>query len=182
MATTSFNLGHAELARALRALRLGVDASDLHGSLTGYLCCGGEAGPDDWLDALQYEVDAPAAGDATLRRLYRVCAAQFAGVQVWVDPLLPSGGVPLQQRAEAFVEWCRGFLGGCGLAGAHAAGWSSQAEEILADFALIAATPFECSRPDEDARALADLVDFVRTGAALLHREARLQVPRRRLH
>ena len=36
-------LSHSELAHALRSLPLGVTASDLHGSLTGYLCAGADA-------------------------------------------------------------------------------------------------------------------------------------------
>ena len=36
-------LTHAELAQAIQSLRLGTDASDLHGSLTGFLCAGGRA-------------------------------------------------------------------------------------------------------------------------------------------
>ena len=55
-------LSHSELAHALRSLALAVTASDLHGSLTGYLCAGADAGPDDWLDAL--ELGFEAAGEA----------------------------------------------------------------------------------------------------------------------
>src|SRR3546814_7650989 len=41
--------------------RLAVDASELHGSLSGFLCAGGEARSDDWLQRLT--LDGP-AGDA----------------------------------------------------------------------------------------------------------------------
>src|SRR3546814_14735519 len=41
--------------------RLAVDASELHGSLSGFLCAGGEARSDAWLQRLT--LDGP-AGDA----------------------------------------------------------------------------------------------------------------------
>ena len=64
-------LSHSELAHALRSLPLGVTASDLHGSLTGYLCAGADAGPDDWLDALELGFgESGLAGNAALRRLH----------------------------------------------------------------------------------------------------------------
>ena len=48
---------HAQLGDLLATLRFGVDPSDLHGSLTGYLCAGGHADARDWLAALQIETD-----------------------------------------------------------------------------------------------------------------------------
>jgi uncharacterized protein YgfB (UPF0149 family) len=161
------------IANALRPLGLGSSASDLHGSLTGYLCGGAEAGADDWTDALQLDFDVPAgAGADALERLYRLCRAQFEGPRTKVDPLLPPRSAPLPERADALVEWCRGFLGGFGLAGASArAALPTDASEILADLGTIAASRFECGDGDEDEQALADVLEFVRIGAALLHRE-----------
>lgn len=171
---------HAELARTLAALRLGVHASDLHGSLTGYLCAGGHAGADDWPAALRLDFDdAALTRDAVLQRLYRSCREQFEGPCADVTPLLPGAGTPLAQRADALVEWCRGFLGGCGLAGAlsHRT-LSADANEILADFHTIAATRFETTDNAEDERAFGDVLDFVRTAAALLHRDVNAAGPR----
>lgn len=171
---------HAELTRTLAALRLGIHASDLHGSLTGYLCAGGHASADDWPGALQLDFDdATLARDAVLRRLYRSCREQFEGPCADVSPLLPVAGTPLAQRADALVEWCRGFLGGCGLAGALShRSLSADASEILADFNTIAATHFDATDSAEDERAFADVVDFVRTAAALLHRNVNAAGPR----
>jgi uncharacterized protein YgfB (UPF0149 family) len=161
------------IADALRPLRLGVSASDLHGSLTGYLCAGAQAGADDWPAALHLEFDAPdAAAAEALRRLYRLCRAQFEGPRADVDPLLPSRAEPLARRADALVEWCRGFLGGFGLAGVtERTALPADASEILADFGTIAASRFDYADNAEDEQALTDVIDFVRIGTALLHRE-----------
>ena len=167
-------LSHSELAHALRSLPLGVTASDLHGSLTGYLCAGADAGPDDWLDALELGFgESGLAGNAALRRLHDACRAQVAQVPADIDPLLPAPGAGLPQRAAGPVEWCRGFLGGFGLGAAHGAPLSAEANEILADFGTIAATRFDYSGTAGEARALADVIDFVRSAGAMLCRQMR---------
>jgi uncharacterized protein YgfB (UPF0149 family) len=176
-------LGHSELAQALRVMRLGVDASDLHGSLSGYFCGGGDPGEGDWLAALALEPDDPAvARSVSLRRFFRECRAQFAQSPASVDPLLPRAG-GLAQRAAALAEWCRGFLGGFGLSGAATrATLSAEASEILADIGTIAGTNFEPGDSREDAAAFEDLLDFARMAAAVLYRERQRGVPARSLH
>ena len=116
-------LTHAELAHALKTLRLGMGASDLHGSLTGYLCAGGSAGVEEWPAALEIEPDPIQSGsartlhDETLRQLYRDCRAQLDDPDLGFEPLLPASDAPVETRADSLVEWCRGFLGGVGLSG-----------------------------------------------------------------
>jgi uncharacterized protein YgfB (UPF0149 family) len=173
------NLTHAELTDALRVLRLGVDASDLHGSLSGYLCAGGDAGSGDWTEALQLGFDEPdLARNPTLERLYRQCRAQFAEDPASVDPLLPADAAGVPRRADALIEWCRGFLGGVGLSGATSrTDLSAEAREILSDLGMIAASSLEYADARDDARALEEVLVFVRAGSAMLHRELR-QRPR----
>jgi uncharacterized protein YgfB (UPF0149 family) len=166
-------LDYSEFAKVLATLRLGVEASDLHGSLTGFLCAGGCASIDDWLDVLALDPEGSRLSrHAALQQLFRNCSAQFDGPRANIAPWLPAAGEPLAQRADALVEWCRGFLGGFGLAdAAQRLALSADANEVLADFGTIAASRFDCSNSREDERALADVLDFVRTGGALLHRE-----------
>jgi uncharacterized protein YgfB (UPF0149 family) len=167
------SIDHSELSRALATLRLGVDASELHGSLTGFLCAGGRASTDDWLDLLALEPDSVGvARDAALQTLFDACCAQFEGVHADVEPLLPQAASSLAQRADALVDWCRGFLGGFGLAGAtQRLALSTDANEVLADFAKVAAARLDYTDTTEDEEALADVVDFTRIGSAMLHRE-----------
>src|SRR5436305_13214851 len=106
-------LTHAQLGEMLSRLRLGVGASDLHGSLTGYVCGGGNAGARGWLDALELKPEAHAnLPDAALTRLYEDCVAWFEDPELRFEPLLPETDTTLDARADALVEWCRGFLGG----------------------------------------------------------------------
>jgi uncharacterized protein YgfB (UPF0149 family) len=166
-------LTHAELARALESLRLGMSASDLHGSLTGYLCAGGRAGEGDWPAALEIEPDPKmAAYDEILRRLHRDCRAQLDDPDLGFEPLLPASDAPVERRAEALVEWCRGFLGGVGGAGAATPNaLSTDANEVLADLGRIAASRFDYDDDEEDDNALSEVLEFVRVGVLLLHTE-----------
>ena len=163
-------LTHAELTRASQTLRLGMGASDLHGSLTGYLCAGGRAGAEEWPAALELELE-PKADPEVLRRLYRYCRAQLDDPDLGFEPLLPESGASVEQRADALVEWCRGFLGGVGLSGATLGALSPDATEVLADIGRIAASRFDYEDDEEDESALSEVLEFVRVGVLLLHTE-----------
>lgn len=174
--TATLPITHAQLGELLTTLQFGVDPSDLHGSLTGYLCAGGHADARAWLAALQLETDATEAAVATnagpLQQLFRECSAWLDDPDLRFEPLLPAADTPVEVRADALVEWCRGFLGGVGLAGkAEANGLSSDGAEILRDFSTIAASHFEYSDSEEDESALAEVIEFIRAGVLLLHTE-----------
>jgi hypothetical protein len=166
-------LTHAELGAMLSRLHFGVGASDLHGSLTGYLCGGGRADAHSWLSALRLD-DAQTLHSLTpdLARVYEDCRAALSDPECRFEPLLPDPDANLQARADALVEWCRGFLGGLGLAGiSPRRDLSADATEILQDFGTIAATRFEYADAEEDETALAEVIEFVRVGVLLLHTE-----------
>ncbi len=177
-------LDHATLANVLEKLRLGVNASDLHGSLTGFLCAGAQVNGDDWLDLLQLDPgDDTVVRNETLQRLYRDCRSQVDDGSARIKPLLPARTAPLAARAIALVEWCRGFLGGFGLGGASRRGpLSDDATEILHDLGVIAASHFDVAAHGEDAQALADVIDFVGTACAVLRREVRSHKPAPSVH
>lgn len=162
-------ISHRELSETLSRLQTGVNASDLHGSLTGYLCAGGVTTAEDWTDALALDLDMT-GGDEVFAQLYRICRQQLDDAELAFEPLLPSDEIALGVRAEALVDWCRGFLGGIGLAGTGRLGdgMSKDAREIVQDFSNIAASNLEYTGSEEDERALAEVVEFVRVGVLLL--------------
>ncbi|MBS0589319.1 MAG: UPF0149 family protein [Proteobacteria bacterium] len=169
-------ISYSELDQALAQARTGIGASDLHGSLTGYLCGGGDADAQHWFDALELshveDDGAVVLPGALLERLYRDCAAWLSDPEIAFEPLLPAAEASLEARADALIEWCRGFLGGFGLAGKNpSASLSSDAREILTDFGTIAATRFDYAGNEDDETALAEVIEFLRIGALLLHAE-----------
>jgi uncharacterized protein YgfB (UPF0149 family) len=164
---------HAQLGEMLANSHLGVGASDLHGSLTGYVCAGGSAGARGWLAALELETETNAdLPHAAFARLYEDCVAWFDDPELRFEPLLPETDSALDARVDALVEWCRGFLGGLGLAGISSRPvLSADAAEILQDFGTIAGSRFEYADAEEDENALAEVIEFIRVGVLLLHAE-----------
>jgi uncharacterized protein YgfB (UPF0149 family) len=80
----------------------------------------------------------------------------------------------LLDRSAALFDWCRGFLGGFGLAAGNQPPLSEEGSEALADLArLAAATPQE-DGDDEDEEALVEIEEFVRVAALLLHGDCAL--------
>src|ERR1700722_6276310 len=176
--TAKNGISHAELGKELVRLHVGVGASDLHGSLTGYLCAGGRTDVRHWLQALESDSPPNAASHMALDRVFADCNAALDDPELRFEPLLPDAETPIDTRADALVDWCRGFLGGLGLGGKSGASVSDDAWEILRDLGTIAGSRFEYENAEEDESALAEVVEFVRVGVLLLHAE--MGVPQQR--
>lgn len=157
---------YAHWSGLLQQARLGVTPAELHGSITGFLCAGWGGRSPELLAALALDVG---AADAALHALIdrsAVAIAERLRRSEMVEPLLPDA--PLRVRANAMVDWCRGFLGGLGLTGLlDAAGQAPAERDLLAGFGHIAAMPVECA--DDDAAALDELLDYIRAGVRQLY-------------
>jgi len=168
-------IGYDELDAAAARLQLAEDASGLHGSLCGFLAGGGRMGKQSLVEALHMDAEAatPSASDqALLERLVKQTETELADPELGFEPLMPADDRPLTERADALVDWCRGFLGGFGLGGAEThAKLSDEAQEILKDLGTIAASSFEFGDEAEDEDSLIEVHEFVRMGAMLLFAE-----------
>jgi hypothetical protein len=110
--------------------------------------------------------------------MFAECSAALDDPELRFEPLLPDAETPIDTRADALVDWCRGFLGGLGLGGGSGTSVSDDASEILRDLGTIAGSRFEYENAEEDESALAEVVEFVRVGVLLLHAE--MDVPQQR--
>jgi uncharacterized protein YgfB (UPF0149 family) len=161
----------AEVEAAVRQFGLGTDATELHGGLCGWLAGGGALTPT-WPGQVLADASLPAvAADEALDRLGRASAAQFEDRDFGFELLLPPADASLAARSGALFGWCRGFLGGFGLAAGAASSLSDEGREALADLArLAAATPQDDGEDDdEDEQAFAEIEEFVRVAALLIH-------------
>ncbi len=158
-----------EVDAACAELRLGVDASELHGGLSGWLAGGGDDGPA-WLGSVLADGDLPvvAAGGA-LDRLREATRSQLEDRDFAFELLLPEDDAPLSERSAALLGWCRGFIGGFGLGYGEGRGLSEEGSEALEDLARLAAAAPEAGDEEEDEAALAEIAEFVRVAALLLH-------------
>lgn len=160
------------------AIALGVDAFELHGSLCGYLCGGGHSDRGNWLHQLTLEQTAAMESDGALDRLYQATCQQLDAQDFEFVVLLPDDAQPLDTRADALVAWCRGFLGGFGLAAPPSTALSEDANEALQDIGRIAGSSLSYEGDEADEEALAEIVEFVRVAALLVHGDCVLGVRR----
>jgi uncharacterized protein YgfB (UPF0149 family) len=161
--------------------RMGIDAAELHGSLCGFLSGGGKLARHGWLTALALEAEGDALRpDGALDQLYCASCAQLADADLGFMLLLPDEDRSVDERAEALLGWCRGFLGGFGLSAGAEPALSPEAAEALEDLAKIAASRLSYDDPEGDEAALTEVAEFVRVAALLLHGDCVGSAPARR--
>lgn len=172
---------HDELAAELQALEAGIDPADLHGSLCGYLSGGGKHDRQGWLAQVMADpLLSPPDADGPLDRLYVASTRQLDSPDFEFEMLLPPDDRPVDERGDGLVAWCRGFLGGFGLAAGNAPPLSEESEEALADIARIAASDLSYEDPDADEDALEEVSEFIRVAVLLLHSDCVLGPRHRR--
>ncbi|GGA23965.1 UPF0149 family protein [Dyella nitratireducens] len=171
-------IGHDELDEVVAHLRLSIPASELHGSLCGLLAANGRPGKRSVLNALHLEVGSESVSEHdqdTLDQLVRQSEEELADPELGFEPLLPADDRPLPERADALVNWCRGFLGGFGLGGPDMHGkLSDEGREVLNDIGTIASSSLDFGSEEEDEDALIEVHEFVRMGAMLLFTECHI--------
>jgi yecA family protein len=149
-----------------------ADASvaELHGAMTGLLCADVHSTYEQWLAAVFTEGEAPLdhAAEAPLRTLFATTQQGLASGDLSFEPLLPDDDEPLSERAEALGYWCLGFLYGLGQTTGPRA-WSSEAEELLKDFADI--SRLEAAEDTDDENDYVEIAEFVRVGIQLIRHE-----------
>jgi uncharacterized protein len=159
----------AALEGEIRTLALSVPVSELHGSLCGWLA-GGGASDRQWLGKVLADPSLPEVSEGSaLDELRLASAAQLADRSFEFELLLPEPDASLAERSGALFDWCRGFLGGFGLAAGAAPALSEDSKEALADVAKLAAAQPQDDGDEEDEEALVELEEFVRVAALLLH-------------
>ena len=172
---------HGELADELRGLEAGVEPSELHGSLCGYLAGGGKHDRKSWLGLVMSDpMVSPPGADSPLDRLYTASTRQLESPDFEFELLLPPGERPVSERGDGLLAWSRGFLGGFGLAAGAEPPLSEEASEALADLARIAASDLSYEDPEADEEALEEVAEFVRVAVMLVHSDCVLGPRHRR--
>ncbi|RPE74857.1 UPF0149 family protein [Vulcaniibacterium tengchongense] len=169
----------AAVAAESRRLGLAASPSELHGALCGWLA-GGGASLREWPAKVLAEEAAPVPEEGgALDGLRLASAAQLEDRSFDFALLLPEAEASLGERSGALFDWCRGFLGGFGLAAGAKPPLSDESREALADLAKLAAAQAQSEGDEEDEEALAEIEEFVRVAALLLHGDCVLAARRR---
>lgn len=173
------SVSYDRLTEHADALGLPTDMAENHGILCGLLCGGAPRAEQLWLAELLEDHD-PNAPEVTRPRqdlgvLGAATREAIEGPGLGFAPLLPDDEHPLSERARALRDWCRGFLYGLGLSGVREL--SAEAGEALRDLSGIAAMGAQADGPadgeesEQDEEAYAELCEFVRVAAMLIHAE-----------
>lgn len=158
----------------LKRWNANVGAAELHGNLCGWLCGGTETEIERWQTRLGMEqaLGQASSDDAerVLDTLARVSWSQLENESFDFQPLLPPDSDAISKRTDALLSWSAGFLGGLGLAGYQPSPKDEGCAEFLDDLNRIARSEIEMrDDPEEDEAAYAELVEFLRMGALMVH-------------
>ena len=121
--------------------------------------------------------DEAAAGALLLERLTELLAqtrAILADTEFGFVPAAPGDTGSLGQQLEGLTDWCRGFLLGFSAGGnRELRALSPEAREFLEDMVQMSDAELEAEDGDAEgeARALAELVEYLRAGVQLLYDE-----------
>lgn len=173
-------------ASALQAeidqLELATTPWELQGALIGWIAGGGDA-DGEWLRKVIADPALTAVADGSaIDRFGRGTQARMEDNDLDLALLLPDEDASLQSRSAALFDWCRHFLGAFGLAAGAEPPLSDEGNEALQDLARLATATAEPEGDEEDEAALAEIEEFVRVAALLLHGDVAIANRRRQLH
>lgn len=159
----------SEVSDAIAAAGLAVSPAELHGALCGWFSGDGADAPDWLAQVMADDALLPPPRGGALDVMRAVSSTQLDDRGFGFELLLPASDAALAERSGALFDWCRGFLGGFGLAAGATPPLSDEGSEALADLARLAAAMPEDDGDDEDEEALAEIEEFVRVATLLIH-------------
>ena len=165
---------------AIALLALPISGSELHGVMCGYLSAGAIDQGNTYLRALIAKPDDAAGRSAmlVLFGVYAVSQQQIDGLGFEFQLLLPDDQEPLLHRAQAFSEWCEGFVQGIRMAGVDYNQLEDDdvqdAIQHMSDFADLDYQSLQFD--EEDERSLTEISEYARM--TVLHIHSDLQANR----
>jgi len=150
-----------------------LGAAELHGMVTAAVCVGPAS--DAWRRLLPTSMPGSPLAKAIDTLLSETAQAEQA---FEFSPLLPDEDAPLDERVEALAGWCRGFIDGLIAAGvSDPAALPGEAGEFLRDLQSIGEAEPPETPNEEDERAYAELVEYLRAGVGHVYEECRREPP-----
>lgn len=168
---------YAAATAALQTLSALGNAAETHGLLCALLSGNAALRQDAWLDSmLTKHLEAGdlnlAKAQKILGQLYDSTKAMFASENFALQLLLPGDEAPFEQRLEALVHWCQGFLSGINRVGLNVKAMSPEVADAMKDLHKIACLNYSDEVGDEASEtAYTELSEYVRVASMLLYGE-----------
>jgi hypothetical protein len=166
------------LSGALDKLETEIMPSEVHGTLCGLLCANTGSSADVWQQSLwphRKEGDLLAAeAHEVFGQIHDISRSQLNDPICDFQMMLPDDDDALDDRVHALGDWCQGFLIGLTLGGVKDFNpLPDDAREIAKDMLEIAraGTSYHLEGNEEDERAYAELVEYLRVGVLLINEE-----------
>jgi hypothetical protein len=162
---------YQQVAECMADLGLAVSVSELHGILCGYLSTGAKNDANTYLQTLMKQTATPNSDDMTsvLFDVFTISQQQIAAHGFELQLLLPDDCEPLVMRAQAFSEWCDGFIHGLRRTHVEYDDLTDEdaqdAIEHISAFAEMDCQEIICGEADE--RALMEVCEYTRI--AVIH-------------
>ncbi|MGC1182549.1 UPF0149 family protein [Legionella sp.] len=163
---------------AIVFLSLSSSASSLHGMMCGYLCAGADIQGESYLRALLNNKKDMQSRDAILAmfEVFSISQHQINHFDLGFQMMLPGEYEPLIVRAQAFSEWCEGFIQALMLSGVSIDQfYEEEAQDALQH--LIEFAELDCDTVDvneDDERALMEVSEYARMAVIRLHNDLKL--------
>lgn len=169
-------LSYDDLEACLRRVDAEISAAEAHGLATGLLVAGG----NDAEPLLKEALPNPDESDAlvgecrtALHDLFRQVADDLEDAELGFDPLLPSDGKPLRERAGALRDWCAGALYGLGINARPDQTFSPESAEAMQDIAEITRLDVAAvAETEEEEETFIYLREFLRMAVLMIHAES----------
>ena len=165
---------------AIAHLALPFSASELHGVMCGYLCANAVAKGETYLRALMTNKNQVAMRTTALVLfgVYAVSHQQLAQFDFEFQLLLPDDEAPLIGRAQAFSEWCEGFMQGITSAGIEQGDLQEDdAQEALQHLMEFAQLDYQSLQVDDaDERALMEVSEYARMAVLRIYNDLKTTI------
>lgn len=162
---------YASFSSLLATIEFPFSASAIHGVICAFLCAGADALAETylrvWLSKQQDEKHQQAF--LALFAVFVISQQQIKEMDIAFKLLLPADEVPIAERAEAFCQWCKGFIEGLALAKVKNQPIEDEdVQAALEHLSAFAQLDYESLEDDEEAeRAFLEVSEYTRM--AVLH-------------
>ena len=170
-------ISYAELNQVLKTIDAQMNASEVHGLLTGMLCLSPTMQETVMRAMLVENFDCAQISKkewSLLKKLASQIVDDFNKSTVIFILLLPDDDSNLAQRVEALGGWCRGYLSGLALAGLTEHDLQNEVvNELVQDLSNIANISIETGSSEEDETNYMELVEYLRIAVQNIQLELR---------